>query len=425
MRRNSLFRIATRAGFASTFFRTILLLALISSLGARGLHGSTASKYAKFDGQVNSVKNREKIASEETTRQMLNVLGMDELPKPRHGVITHQYMIQIYEQMSKRNPDEYGVNTIRGFVDVGNDDSKSKMKFHQIYAFNISALPNSEKIISADLRLLRIAMGSEWKYAWAHGTKYRAKLYYRKSVNHVWNSQVFTHTQLMLLDSAMFDIRDKQTEDWKVFKVLDALRQWQNDSNFVHNFELQVESVRTGYLMPAYTFGLTEGGRPHYKRALLVSFSNDGRVRDANETNEINSNKRSKRNKIVVKSEEESTNRIKRSTKRRKRRKPLCNRKKLYVDFTLLGWSEWIIAPRGYNAYYCQGICKYPIPEHLKPTNHAMVQTTVHYTHGRRVPPACCVPHKLSGISMLFLDKGDSVVYKKYDNMVVESCGCK
>jgi hypothetical protein len=297
------------------------------------------------------------------------------------------------------------------------------MKFHQIYTFNISALASSERIISADLRLLRIAMALEWRYAWAHGTQYRAKLYHRKSVDHVWNSPIFTHTQLLLLDSVLFDIRDIQDEDWKVFNVLDALRQWQNDSNFVHNFELQIESVRTGYLMPVYAFGFTERGRPHYKRALLVSFSDDGKKQDANETR---SRKKSKNNKIVMKSEEaENTNRVKRSTKRRKRRKLLCNRKKLYVDFTLLGWSEWIIAPRGYNAFYCQGICKYPIPEHLNPTNHAMVQTTVHASDKRRVPPACCVPHKLSGIGMLFLDKGDSVVYKTYDNMIVESCGCK
>ena len=268
-------------------------------------------------------------------------------------------------------------------------------------------------------------MGLQWKYAWTHGTQYRAKLYYKKSVNYMWNSHVYTRTEPKLLDTVLFDIRDKKVEDWKVFKALDALRLWQNDSNFVHNLELQVESVRTGYLMPAYGFGFSEKGRAHYQRGLLVCFSNDGRVRESNTENEAKRNKRSKKKKIVENSEEESTNRVKRSTKRRRRRKPLCNRKKLYVDFTLLGWSEWIIAPRGYNAYYCQGVCKYPIPEHLKPTNHAMVQTTVHSTDRRRVPPACCVPHKLSGLSMLFLDKGDSVVYRKYDNMIVESCGCK
>ena len=302
------------------------------------------------------------------------------------------------------------------------------MKFHQIYAFNISALPSSERLISADLRLLRLSTGSEWKYAWAHGTQYRAKLYYRKSVNHVWNSQIYTHTQLVLLDSVLFDIRDNDNnvENWKVFKVLNALRRWQNDSSFVHYLELQVESVRTGYLMPAYAFGLTERGRAHFKRALLVCFTDDGRSRAAEPEENDEAKNTTEDRKIVLESDDESTNRVKRSMKRRKRKKPLCNRKKLYVDFTLLGWSEWIIAPRGYNAYYCQGICKYPIPEHLKPTNHAMVQTTVHQTDRRRgIPPACCVPHKLSGLSMLFLDKGDSVVYRKYEDMVVESCGCK
>jgi hypothetical protein len=92
------------------------------------LQDSTVSKYAKLDSQLNGVKNREKFASEETTRQMLNVLGMDELPKPRHGIIPHQYMIQIYERMSRRNPDENGVNTIRGFVDVG--------KYHVLYTIS-------------------------------------------------------------------------------------------------------------------------------------------------------------------------------------------------------------------------------------------------------------------------------------------------
>jgi hypothetical protein len=297
------------------------------------------------------------------------------------------------------------------------------MKFHQIYTFNISALPSSEKVISADLRILRLPTRLQWKYAWAHGTQYRAKLYFKKIVEHVWNGQIYTHAQLVLLDSVLFDIKDKHGENWKVFKVLNALRLWQNDSNFVHHLELQVESVRTGYLMPAYAFGLTDKGRPHYKRALLVTFADDGKTPETKGKR----NKKSKKKKVELKSEEESTNRVKRSMKRRKRikRKPLCNRKKLYVDFTLLGWSEWIIAPRGYNAYYCQGVCKYPIPEHLKPTNHAIVQTTVHSSDRRRVPPACCVPHKLSGLGMLFLDRGDSVVYKKYENMIVESCGCK
>ncbi|XP_028404930.1 growth/differentiation factor 6-A-like [Dendronephthya gigantea] len=405
----SWFVLSTRLALA-----TILLLLLASSFAAR-----KGPSNAKLMNSFNSVKNYDHVASEETARQMLNVLGIDELPKPRHGIVPHQYMIEIYEKMSRRKSSRNGVNTIRGFVDVGDDDSSRRMKFHQIYSFNISALPSSEKIISADLRLLRIPTGLEWKFAWAHGLKYHAKLYYKKTVKHIWNSQVFTHTQLVLVDTLVFDIRER-SGDWKVLKVLDAMLAWRNDTNFVHNLELQVESVRTGYLMPAQAFGLMETGRTHDKRALLVSFTDDGKAP------EMESKDRPQRDKIVVETDEENgTNRIKRNTKRRRRRKPICNRKKLYVDFILLGWSNWILAPRGYNAYYCQGMCKYPIAEHLKPTNHAMVQTTVHYSDRRRVPPACCVPNKLSGLGMLFLDKGDSVVYKVYNDMVVERCGCK
>ncbi|ETE72770.1 Growth/differentiation factor 6-A, partial [Ophiophagus hannah] len=40
-------------------------------------------------------------------------------------------------------------------------------------------------------------------------------------------------------------------------------------------------------------------------------------------------------------------------------------------------------------------------------------------------PPSCCVPSKLSPISILYTDSGNNVVYKQYEDMVVESCGCR
>lgn len=397
-------------------------------LASRSVRGSAVPVSApRINIEQNSVGNRQDLEIEETKRQMLNVLGIDELPKPRQGIVPHQYMMHIYQKMSSRKSGYKGVNTIRGFVDVGDVDSSSTAKFHQIYSFNISALPVSEKIVSAELRLLRLSSQREWKYAWAHGTRYRAKLYYRKSVNHLWNGRLYTHAESVLLGYVLFDIREKG-EEWKVFNVMKALRTWQNGTSLVRNFELQVESVQSGYLMPCYAFGLAEHGRPHYKRALLVSYTDDGRVRipdDPPKKRRRSSKKSKKGNSRDDKKGAKEKRRMKRDTRRRRRRKQLCSRKQLYVDFSLLGWSNWIIAPRGYNAYFCQGICKFPIPEHLKPTNHAMVQTTVHNVEKYRVPPACCVPHELSGLSMLFIDKGDSVVYKKYDKMVVESCGCK
>ncbi|KAK7463912.1 hypothetical protein BaRGS_00038078 [Batillaria attramentaria] len=90
-----------------------------------------------------------------------------------------------------------------------------------------------------------------------------------------------------------------------------------------------------------------------------------------------------------------------------------------------LGGNDWIVAPDGYNAYYCQGDCNFPLAHHLNSTNHAIVQTLVNSVDPSAVPKACCVPTELSAISMLYLDEWDKVVLKNYQDMVVEACGCR
>jgi TGF-beta receptor, other len=34
-----------------------------------------------------------------------------------------------------------------------------------------------------------------------------------------------------------------------------------------------------------------------------------------------------------------------------------CCRDSLYIDFKTIGWDDWIIHPKGYNAYFCRGTC--------------------------------------------------------------------
>lgn len=41
--------------------------------------------------------------------------------------------------------------------------------------------------------------------------------------------------------------------------------------------------------------------------------------------------------------------------------KQMCQRKSLTVEFSQLGWDEWIIAPKSFNAYYCAGSCTFPV----------------------------------------------------------------
>uniref|UniRef100_A0A3B3VY34 Bone morphogenetic protein 6 n=1 Tax=Poecilia latipinna TaxID=48699 RepID=A0A3B3VY34_9TELE len=57
--------------------------------------------------------------------------------------------------------------------------------------------------------------------------------------------------------------------------------------------------------------------------------------------------------------------------------KTACKRHELYVSFRELGWQDWIIAPEGYAANYCDGECSFPLNGHMNATNHAIVQTLV------------------------------------------------
>lgn len=107
------------------------------------------------------------------------------------------------------------------------------------------------------------------------------------------------------------------------------------------------------------------------------------------------------------------------------RRREMCQRKPLYVDFSEVGWGEWIDSPPGYDAYYCHGECDFPFADRMNATNHAIVQTLVHSISSDLAPKACCVPTQLSPISILYMDGPEKVVLKTYQDMSVVGCGCR
>ncbi|MFH4977346.1 hypothetical protein AB6A40_004055 [Gnathostoma spinigerum] len=102
-----------------------------------------------------------------------------------------------------------------------------------------------------------------------------------------------------------------------------------------------------------------------------------------------------------------------------------CRRRTLYVDFKDLGWQEWLIAPDGYSAYYCDGYCSFPLNNHMNATNHAIVQTLVHLIDPTRTTEAKCAPSALRSMKILFIDNARNVVLKRYHNMRVQECGCQ
>lgn len=103
-----------------------------------------------------------------------------------------------------------------------------------------------------------------------------------------------------------------------------------------------------------------------------------------------------------------------------------CKKQSLYVEFKDIGWDSWILAPTGYDAFECAGICSFPLTKHVTPTKHAIVQTLVNINSPQKAARACCVPTKLDPISLLYMDDTGVVTYKyKFEGMVVAECGCR
>lgn len=152
------------------------------------------------------------------------------------------------------------------------------------------------------------------------------------------------------------------------------------------------------------------------RQPLLMLYTEDERSRTAREQSQT----RLVRNKRAAARKGHH-----RAHHRRKEAREICQRRPLYVDFAEVGWSDWIVAPHGYEAYYCQGDCPFPLPDHLNGTNHAIVQTLVNSVNPAAVPKACCVPTQLSPISMLYMDEQNNVVLKNYQDMMVTGCGCR
>ncbi|XP_034952082.1 protein 60A-like [Chelonus insularis] len=102
-----------------------------------------------------------------------------------------------------------------------------------------------------------------------------------------------------------------------------------------------------------------------------------------------------------------------------------CERRNYHVNFKDIKWHEWIIAPEGYDMYFCDGKCTFPLTTTANATNYAVTLSLYHKIHPDKVPEPCCVATKLSPIQLLYFENENRVVYKKYTSMVVDGCGCR
>ncbi|XP_042569991.1 inhibin beta A chain-like [Cyprinus carpio] len=106
----------------------------------------------------------------------------------------------------------------------------------------------------------------------------------------------------------------------------------------------------------------------------------------------------------------------------------VCCKRQFYVNFKDIGWNDWIIAPSGYHANYCEGDC----PSHVASiTGNSLSfhSTVINHYRMRGYSPftnikSCCVPTRLRAMSMLYYNEEQKIVKKDIQNMIVEECGC-
>ncbi|XP_077952556.1 inhibin subunit beta Aa [Gasterosteus aculeatus] len=106
----------------------------------------------------------------------------------------------------------------------------------------------------------------------------------------------------------------------------------------------------------------------------------------------------------------------------------VCCKRQFYVNFKDIGWSDWIIAPPGYHANYCEGEC----PSHVASITGSSLSfhsTVISHYRMRGYSPfqnlrSCCVPTRLRAMSMLYYNEEQKIIKKDIQNMVVEECGC-
>lgn len=305
----------------------------------------------------------------------------------------------------------------------------SPSAFEQRYLFDISSLPEAEEVTGAELRILRSLPENRSLALSPEGTFHHLLLATCPSRD---------GEEPRLLDSRAADILDMGSSRWEVFDVWEALRDQRQRSlsGKLLCFLLRIVSDQSGQLLPPRQLGFGKPRPQPHERALLVAFSRTQRkenlfkeIRDKIKAlgsppfleppdpgQEVYPKRRKRRTTIAARSGGRGHG---------KKAKTRCSRKPLHVNFKELGWDDWIIAPLDYEAYHCEGVCDFPLRSHLEPTNHAIIQTLMNSMDPESTPPSCCVPSKLSPISILYIDSGNNVVYKQYEDMVVETCGCR
>ncbi|XP_014468735.1 PREDICTED: protein decapentaplegic [Dinoponera quadriceps] len=396
----------------------LLSLVLVAAVALLAIANANAEARLRIDSNTNvsspswpssssnHIRKREQVIAG-IEASLLTFLGLSRRPKPQGPAHVPESLRQLYNiqnsigtaDIAKPGIHARSANVVRSFYHV---ESKLDQKFHSPnrfrLSFDLSKVPDEETLQASELILSRVPMTDIKE---KHG---------RVLVYDIVRPGVKGQRQpiLRLIDSKEIDLTKNATVSLDVHP---AVVRWMQDHRDNHGLLVHVIGPQ---VRKREHVRLKRASDEHedawlVRQPMLFAYMDDGRYEMAS-------------------AHQIMDRRARRAAMRKNRRKDgreNCRRHPLYVDFADVGWNDWIVAPPGYDAFYCHGDCPFPLADHLNSTNHAIVQTLVYSTKPTMVPKACCVPTALSSISMLYLDEENKVVLKNYQDMTVLGCGCR
>ncbi|XP_045697612.1 bone morphogenetic protein 6 [Phyllostomus hastatus] len=298
---------------------------------------------------------------------------------------------------------------VMSFVNLVEYDKEfsPRQRHHKEFKFNLSQIPEGEAVTAAEFRIYKDCVVGSFK-----------NQTFLISIYQVLQEHQHRDSDLFLLDTRIVWASE---EGWLEFDITATSNLWVVTPQ--HNMGLQLSVVtRDGLSINPRAAGLVGRDGPYDKQPFMVAFFKVSEVHVRTTRSATGRRRQQSRNRST---QSQDVSRVSSASDYNSSElKTACRKHELYVSFQDLGWQDWIIAPKGYAANYCDGECSFPLNAHMNATNHAIVQTLVHLMNPEYVPKPCCAPTKLNAISVLYFDDNSNVILKKYRNMVVRACGC-